>query len=170
MQWVVVVALVLALWAQHERAKDREAQLRSALRLARNYANGVILAELDKPLDMPFDTGTTLAGLVSHIKASTGWVATDKVYTKPVFVRQVGPLQHGIPLYVDPVALHEAGVTMQTPLTASCRGVPLKRSLHDILGPIGLGYFVRNGVLFISTKDDAERFTRTDMMADDAVP
>jgi hypothetical protein len=170
MHWVVIVALVLALWVQHERAKDREVRLMSALRIARNYANGVTLAELDKPVDMPFDTGTTLAGLVSHIRGSTGWVATDKVYTKRVFVRQVGPLQNGIPVLVDSVPLQEAGVTMQTPLTVSSRGVPLKKSLHDILGPIGLGYFVRNGVLVISTKDDAESFTRKDMMADDAVP
>ncbi|WP_406693694.1 hypothetical protein V5E97_21920 [Singulisphaera sp. Ch08] len=170
MYWVVVVALVLALWAQHERAKEREAHLRSALRTARNYANGVILAELDKPLDMPFDTGTTLAGLVSHVKRSTGWVASDRWYTKQVFVRPVGPMENGIPLYVDPVALAEAGVTMQAPITIASRGVPLKNTLYEVLGPLGLGYYIRNGLLVISTKDDAEWFLQTERMSDDVVP
>jgi hypothetical protein len=170
MHWAVVVALVLALWAQHERAKDREAHLRSALRTARNYADGLISAELDKPLNMPFGTGTTLAGLVSHIKSSTGWVATDRWYTKQVFIRQVGPLQNGIPLLVDPVALAEAGVTMQTPITISSRGVPLKNTLREVLGPLGLDYHVRNGLLVISTTDDAGWLIQTERMSDDAVP
>ncbi|SIO20850.1 hypothetical protein SAMN05444166_3003 [Singulisphaera sp. GP187] len=170
MYWVVVVALVLALWIQHERAKVREAHLRSALRTARNHANGVILAELDKPVNMPFDTGTTLAGLVSHVKRSTGWVATDTWYTKQVFRREYGPLQNGIPFYVDPVALAEVGVTMQTPITIASRGVPLKNSLRSVLGEVGLGYHVKDGLLFITTKDDAEEASQADPMSDDMVP
>ena len=162
MLWVVIVALMFALWAQKERAMVREARLRSALRSARNYANGVISNELDKPLDMPFDKGTTLAGLISHIKSSTGWVVAERSYTKGLSLRQPGPLENGLPVRIDPVALAETGVTMQTPLTISSRGVRLRETLHDVLDPLGLAYYIRNGVLVISTKDDAEWLTRED--------
>ena len=162
MLWVAIIALVFALWAQHERATFREARLRSALRIARNNANGIISNELDKPLDMPFDKGTTLAGLISHIKCSTGWVVSERSYTKQLSVRPPGPLENGLLIHIDPVALAETGVTVQSPLTISSRGVPLRDTLHDVLGPLGLAYYVRHGILVISTKDDAEWLTRED--------
>jgi hypothetical protein len=162
MLWVAIVALVFALWAQHKRATFREARLRSQLRVARNYANGIISNELDKPLDMPFDKGTTLAGLISHIKCSTGWVLSERSYTKRISVRQPGPLENGLLIHIDPVAMAETGVTVQAPLTISSRGVSLRDTLHDVLGPLGLAYYVRNGMLVISTKDDAEWLTRED--------
>jgi hypothetical protein len=160
MLWVAIVALTFALWTQHERAMVREARLRSALRIARNYANGIISNELDKPLDMPFDKGTTLAGLISHIKCSTGWVVSERSYTKRLSVRQPGPLENGLPVHIDPVALAETGVTMQTLITISSRGVSLRDALHDVLDPLGLAYYVRDGRLVISTKDDADWLTR----------
>ena len=165
--WVAIVALTFALWTQHERARVREARLRSALRIARNYADGVISNELDKPLDMPFDKGTTLAGLVSHIKCWTGWVVPERRYSKHLRVRQPGPLQDGLPIRVEPLALEETGVTMQIPLTISSRGVPLKETLHEVLGPLGLAYYVRDGVVVIGTKDDAEWLTQADGVSDD---
>jgi hypothetical protein len=162
-----MIALMLALWTQHERARVREARLKSALRMPRNYANGVISNELDQPLDMPFDKGTTLAGLVSHIKCWTGWVVPERGYSKHLSVLQPGPLQNGLPIHVDPVALAETGVTMQTALTISTRGVPLKQTLHEVLGPLGLAYYVRHGLLVIGTKDDAEWLTQEDRVADE---
>jgi hypothetical protein len=166
MLWVAIVALVFALWAQHDRAKYREAHLRSALKIARNYANGMISNELDKPLDMPFDNGTTLAGLISHIKCSTGWVPSDRSYTKQISVRQPGPLENGLLIHIDPIALAEIGVTVQTPLTISSRGVSLRDTLHDVLAPLGLAYYIRDGLLVISTKDDAEWLTRENDVSD----
>jgi hypothetical protein len=165
--WVVIVALMLALWTQHERARVREARLKSALRISRNYANGVISNELDKPLDMPFDKGTTLAGLVSHIKCWTGWVVPERRFSGHLRVRRPGPLQNGLPIRVDPLALEETGVTMQTPITISSRGVPLKETLHDILSSLGLAYYVSQGLLVIGTKDDAEWLTQADRASDD---
>jgi hypothetical protein len=164
---VVIVSLMLTVWTQQERARVREARLKSALRIARNYANGVISKELDKPLDMPFDNGTTLAGLVSHIECSTGWVVTERRYPKPVSVRHPGPLQNGLPIRVDPVALAEAGATMRTPLTISSRGVPLRDTLRGVLGPLGLAYYVRDGLLVIGTKEDADWLTQEDLVSDD---
>ncbi len=117
---------------------------------------------------MPFDKGTTLAGLVSHIKCWTGWVVPERGYTKQLSVRPPGPLQNGLPIHVDPVALAETGVTMQTPLTISSRGVPLKDTLRRILGPLGLAYYIRDGLLVISTKDDAEWLDQADRVSDDA--
>jgi hypothetical protein len=162
MLWVAIIALVFALWVQHDRAMIREARLRSELRVARNYANGIISNELDKHLDMPFEKGTTLAGLISHIQCSTGWVETQHSYPKRVSIRQAGPLENGLPIHIDPFALAETGVTMQTPLTISSREVPLRDTLHDVLHPLGLACYIRDGVLMISTKDDAEWLTRED--------
>jgi hypothetical protein len=162
MLWVALIALVFALWAQHKRAMVREARLRSELRVARNYANGIISNELDKHLDMPFEKGTTLEGLISHIKCSTGWVETEKFYPKRIFMRQPGPLENRLPVHVDPFALAETGVTMQTALRISSRDVPLKDTLHDVFHPLGLAYYIRDGVLVISTEDDAEWLTRED--------
>jgi hypothetical protein len=164
---VVIISLTLTVWTQREQARVREARLKSALRIARNYANGVISSELDKPLDMPFDKGTTLAGLVSHIECWTGWVVTDRRYPKTLSVRQPGPLQNGLPIRVDSIALAEAGVTMQTPLTISSRRVPLRDTLPRVFGPLGLGYYVRDGLLVIGTKDDAEWLTREETVPDD---
>jgi hypothetical protein len=154
--WVTIAALLLAIWAQHERAKAREARLIAALRIARNYANGLILKELDKPFDLPFENGTTLAGLVTHVRKFSGWVAAEKKYSRPLAVRRVGPLQHGLPIFVDSLALAEVGATMDTSITISSRGVPLRETLHEALRPLGLDYYLKDGLIVISTKDDAE--------------
>ncbi len=57
----------------------------------------------------------------------------------------------GVPIHVDPAALAKAQVLITTPVTyESKEGEPLKVSLATVLGRLGLGFRVENGLLRIS--------------------
>jgi hypothetical protein len=103
---------------------------------ARDPKTTRILAEMDKPISMPFANETPLEEVIKYIKTAT-----------------TGPgLDQGIPIYVDPVGLQEADRTMSSPVTINLDGVTLKKSLRLMLRQLGLVYTVKDGLLTINYK------------------
>lgn len=64
--------------------------------------------------------------------------------------------QHKIPIQVDNKALTDSGLGSDTPVTAHIEGVSLRSALRLMLDQLDLVYVVRNEVLFITTKAEAE--------------
>ena len=73
-----------------------------------------------------------------------------------------GPKDGGIPIYVDMRGLHEAGATMQSKVRVPPRRGRLKDILNETLKPLGLGYYVRNGLLTITSAEAADRAVNDD--------
>ena len=93
-----------------------------------------ISALLDKPVSMPFTTETPLEDVIKYIKIDT-----------------TGPgLPSGLPIYVDPVGLNAAEVSMASPITLDLEGVALGTALELILKQLDLTYLVNNGMLTIT--------------------
>jgi hypothetical protein len=61
---------------------------------------------------------------------------------------------HGVPIYVDPDGLKEAGATVDYPVTIDARKVPLKSALEWALRPLKLAATTRDGLLIISSRQD----------------
>ncbi|HET6881974.1 MAG TPA: hypothetical protein VFI31_17540 [Pirellulales bacterium] len=61
-----------------------------------------------------------------------------------------------VQVYIDHKALSDAGVGTDTPVTCSVKGVSYKTALKLLLEELDLTYLVRNEVLFITSKTDAE--------------
>ena len=59
----------------------------------------------------------------------------------------------GIPIYVDPISLKEAGITMRTPVNFVLHGAPLRTALYLMLRELGLTYGIMDGVIVIASKD-----------------
>ncbi len=65
----------------------------------------------------------------------------------------------GEPVRLDVVALEDAGIDPDTcALTASMRGMPLRASIREVLGPVDLVLITQNDILKITTKDQADQF------------
>lgn len=110
------------------------------------YKHRFTLTKLDEPVSMSFANETPFEDVLKYIKAST-----------------TGPKDNGIQIYVDPVALHEAGKTMTSRVTLDVEGVPLRVTLGLLVKQLGLGYVVQDGLLKIgnaSTMSSATPFRR----------
>jgi RNA polymerase sigma factor (sigma-70 family) len=100
--------------------------------------NRAIREALGKPLSMPFSNPTPLEDVIKYIKAST---------SSPY-------LPDGLPIYVDPQGLATAEAKMQSPVTLNLDGVRLKTTLRLMLKQLHLGYYVKEGLLIITTLED----------------
>ncbi len=101
-----------------------------------------IIAELAKPISMPFGAETALADVVKYLKTST---------RGPEFA-------DGIPIYVDPIGLAEADKSMTSAVHGvEIEGVPLRTTLKLVLQQLDLTYVVRDGLLRITSSDSADQ-------------
>jgi hypothetical protein len=71
-----------------------------------------------------------------------------------------GTADNGIPIYADPVGLSEAGVDVRDMVAVPSVSLPLKSVLHQTIQPLGLGWFVQNGLLVVTCRDAADRAVR----------
>lgn len=115
---------------------------------ARDDRSQAILAQLDKPISLPFPRATPLEDVLRYIKQATA-----------------GPtLPSGILIYIDSIGLDEVGKTESSPVKINVEGVPLRTSLDLLLAQLNLSYRIRDGILMISAKgyeeDAAESFRR----------
>jgi hypothetical protein len=94
-----------------------------------------LMAALEEPVAMLFANKTPLDDVLKYIKAAT----TTKTYT-------------GIPIYVEPKGLQDAKVTIHSTVELDQQGVPLRRSLYQVLKPLGLSYVVKDGFLMIDSR------------------
>ncbi|HET6880262.1 MAG TPA: vWA domain-containing protein [Pirellulales bacterium] len=107
-----------------------------------------ILEALDEPTDMDF-TEQPLADVVDYLRQ-----------------------RHGIEIQLDKKALTDSGVGSEVPITRSLKGITLRSALKLVLGEIDLTYVLRNEVLMITSKAEAENMlsTRVYPLADLVVP
>jgi hypothetical protein len=71
-------------------------------------------------------------------------------------VKQAIEDQFRIPVEIDARALEDAGLDLDTPVTANLSGVSLRSALKRMLGPLDLAYIIKDEVLLITTKEKAE--------------
>jgi hypothetical protein len=97
----------------------------------------IIKAKLEEPIAMSMPNETPLDDILKYIKQATA----SKFYS-------------GIQIYVDPTGLRRANKTMTSPVTIDVEGVPLRSTLALALKQLGLGYYVRDGMLIITEGND----------------
>jgi hypothetical protein len=80
--------------------------------------------------------------------------------------------RHEIPIQLDGRALSDAGVGTDTPITRSIKGITLRSALKLLLSELDLTYVIRNEVLMITSKTEAENMlsTRVYPVADLVIP
>jgi hypothetical protein len=93
-----------------------------------------VLTMLGQPIRLPSAGPMPLVALLKSIKAGTQ-----------------GPANSGIPIYVDPVGLADAGAGVQSTIVTNTDPRPAKEQLDRSLAPLGLGYFVKDGLLTITS-------------------
>jgi hypothetical protein len=95
----------------------------------------LIVQALDRLVPMRFPNQTPLDDVLKYIVDATR-----------------GADGKGIPIYVDPVGLHEAQKNLTSPVSIEVEGVPLRHSLSKCLKQLGLAYSVRDGYVMISSE------------------
>ena len=102
-----------------------------------------ILATLEETVPMGFANETPLDDVLIYIKQAT--------------FKGKKPTDPGLPIYVDPLGLQEAGQTLTSTVRMNVIGAPLKITLPQILGQLGLAYLVKDDVLIISSPKGIDR-------------
>ncbi|HEY2411822.1 MAG TPA: hypothetical protein VGI40_06255 [Pirellulaceae bacterium] len=112
-----------------------------------------------------FCTGTQLDRYLEHYRADPHEASIRAELNKTTYVDVVEmPLKdvvlylqetHNIPIILSLRKLEEASISPDTPVTKSLRGITLRSALKLLLNDLDLAYVVENGVLTITTKEDA---------------
>lgn len=101
------------------------------------WPNRHVLAALDRKVPLTLPPNPDLGDLVKGMRAAT---------TSP-------SLPQGVPVYIDPAGLTGAGRTMGSPISVAA-GPTLGDSLRETMRPLGLTYFVREGLLHVGRLGD----------------
>jgi hypothetical protein len=89
---------------------------------------------------MKFVEETPLEEVIKHIRQST----------------KSSDMPSGIPIYVDPMGLQEAERTLNSTVRGiDLEGVPLRRTLQLALSQLDLGYFIVDGMLYVTSAESA---------------
>lgn len=96
-----------------------------------------IWAALDEPTELNF-VEQPISDVVDYLKA-----------------------RHEIEIQLDAKALTDAGVSTDTPITRSIKGITLRSALNLLLSELDLTYLVRNGVLMVTSNIEAESMNTT---------
>lgn len=140
----LVAALSIALYVQHER----EIRLARALFRVRHFNE----AAIQGALDAPFKTAATPGGTM-----------TLQSFLKTIRASSItGALWDGIPIYVDPVGLQEAGQTMIALIAVPPAGTVTKTVLESELARLKLDYVVKDGILTITSQESVDRESPSD--------
>jgi hypothetical protein len=139
---IIIFGMAVALVLQQQR----EARLRSALRSARSLNDEAIRSALNRPFAARFLARNPLAS-----------PTLDQLLTEIKRLTRNGVLWNGVPIYVDPSGLREAGVTMNSSVTVSSKAMPIKQALAEALAQLKLDYVVRDGYLRISSTEATDK-------------
>ena len=99
-----------------------------------------VLTMLSQPVRLASAGPLPLAVLLKSIKASTS-----------------APPNSGIPIYVDTGGLADAGAGIESTTVVTNKRRPVKEHLDRSLAPLGLGYFVKDGLLTVTSAKAAVR-------------
>jgi hypothetical protein len=69
-------------------------------------------------------------------------------------------IRHGIHVLLDAKPLADVGITGETPITYSAKGITLNSALAQVLQPRKLSYVIDHGVLLITTAAKAKEMDR----------
>lgn len=107
-----------------------------------------ILAALDEPTELDF-VEQPLSDVLDYLKQ-----------------------RHGIEIQIDARALADSGLGTETPITRAIKGITLRSALKLILSELDLTYVMRNEVLLITSRAEADNMlsTRVYPVADLVVP
>lgn len=80
--------------------------------------------------------------------------------------------RHDIEIQLDNKALTDEGIGTDTPITRNIKGITLRSALRLMLGELDLTYVIKNEVLMITTKTEAENMLSTKVypVADLVIP
>jgi|GEM_PF-2293626 len=92
-----------------------------------------VLAVLERRLDLKLEK-VPLEDVLKSIKTATQ-----------------GEGDTGLPIYIDPVGLQEAEVTLRSPVSIDATAEPLKTALRKALKPLHLAYGVKDGLLTVTS-------------------
>ena len=73
-----------------------------------------------------------------------------------------GPKNAGLPIFVDPVGLAEAKADLDAQITVSADRLMIKEHLDQSLKPLGLDWYVKDGLLMITSKKQVDLELNTD--------
>jgi RNA polymerase sigma factor (sigma-70 family) len=99
-----------------------------------NAKNIAVIKKLEEPISLHFPVETPLEDFLKQLKDATKGADGKR-----------------LSIYVDPRALQEAEISLQSPMIIDLDDVPLRLSLRLALKQLGLAYCVRDGVVMIST-------------------
>lgn len=113
-------------------------------------------------LDWPQEAEPQAAGIEAQIEAGLA-KKCDVEFRDTPLVAAVESLAAKTPIkvWIDHKALTDAGVGTDTPVTRSVHGVPIRAAFKLILGELDLTYVIRNEVLAITSKTEAENMLTT---------
>jgi hypothetical protein len=99
-----------------------------------------ILVALEKPLNLSFTGETPLEDVLKYIKEIT----------------KSERLPNGLPIYIHPDSLEQAGATSTSPITFDLSGVPLKTTFRLLLKQLKLTYVVKDGVVMVGSMESSD--------------
>jgi hypothetical protein len=127
------IAALILLSVAHAKRDDRP-QTDTARKRA-------TLEKLEMKVPLRFAEPTPLIDVVKYIRSATQ--RSDDA---------------GIPFFLDPESLREAGKTIESPVTCVAEGKPLETTLRELLRPLDLDYTVRDdGIVAIARRANGRR-------------
>jgi len=140
---VLLLVVILVLGYALEVQQGKEARLRAALALYKRRSQGKIQSVLDLPIFLDWPDETSLEEVIERIKVSSSGT---------------GLFPRGIPIYVDPVGLQQAGKTLSSRVNAPPPDeivslLPLREKLRVILEPLGLAFQVKDASIVITSRE-----------------
>jgi hypothetical protein len=103
-----------------------------------------VLSKLGMPIRLPSPGPVPLGSVLKAIKGAS-----------------VGAKDNGIPIYVDPNGLAEAGAGIRSTVEVNADRSSIEETLRKSLEPLRLGYFVKDGLLTITSAKSADLTLRS---------
>jgi hypothetical protein len=100
----------------------------------------LILTKLNQRATLPATGAMPLGGFLKSIRGAS-----------------MGPTDNGIAIFIDPAGLAEAGVNIQSPVQVPAGRSAMKAVIQQSLNSRGLDYYVKDGLLMLTSKKAADR-------------
>ncbi len=144
--WCAVVALLLSLLVANVGAKETPKAGKVAEGAAKSPARCRCQGDLGP-------SGERIKQVLAEPLQSTGLEFSEEPLENVVNFLQA---EYNIPIQLDTLALEDAGLTTDEPVTVNLQNITLRSALRLMLRQKNLTYIIENEVLMITTRDAAE--------------